>query len=252
LVVQAYVYDDWGKVRNELNANDDNPFKYVGQLGVMYERNDLYYMRARYYDNEIGRFISEDPIWFINLYPYSLNNPISHMDPSGKIVPLIGVAIGVAVKGAVIAGITHVTIESGKTVFESISLWRRGEQEAAMKLLDSPFQGHLDIIFNKKTAQNMLIGGITGGLGTKLVKAKWMTKIFGKTGILGKIGIGIDMRTKIGILLKEYGGELQKGVLIEIATSILGEYDASDTTSEYYQNLYQIIEVIDAFSNYKK
>jgi RHS repeat-associated protein len=40
------------------------PFKYVGQYGVMVEPNGLYYMRARYYDPSLGRFISEDPAGF--------------------------------------------------------------------------------------------------------------------------------------------------------------------------------------------
>jgi len=40
------------------------PFKFVGQYGVMTELNGFYYMRARYYDLEVGRFISENPIGF--------------------------------------------------------------------------------------------------------------------------------------------------------------------------------------------
>lgn len=62
------------------------PFKYVGQFGVQAEANNLYYMRARYYDADIGRFISEDPIGFeggINLYAYVGGNPILLVDPSG-------------------------------------------------------------------------------------------------------------------------------------------------------------------------
>ena len=48
----------------------------------------LYYYRNRWYDPEIGRFISEDPIGFaggdINLYGYVWNNPQSWTDPSGN------------------------------------------------------------------------------------------------------------------------------------------------------------------------
>jgi RHS repeat-associated protein len=53
----------------------------------MTEPNGLYYMKARYYDSEIGRFISEDPLGFegggLNLYVYAANNPIMFMDPTG-------------------------------------------------------------------------------------------------------------------------------------------------------------------------
>lgn len=54
----------------------------------MTEPNGFYYMRARYYDPNVGRFISEDPIGFeggdVNLYAYVGNNPVSWIDPSGK------------------------------------------------------------------------------------------------------------------------------------------------------------------------
>ena len=54
----------------------------------MTEADGLYYMRARYYDAEVGRFISEDPIGFgggINLYAYVGGNPINLIDPSGLV-----------------------------------------------------------------------------------------------------------------------------------------------------------------------
>jgi len=46
------------------------------------------YYRARYYDQATGRFLSEDPIGFmndddINLYTYVQNSPASLVDPSG-------------------------------------------------------------------------------------------------------------------------------------------------------------------------
>jgi RHS repeat-associated protein len=54
----------------------------------MAEPNGLYYMRARYYDPSVGRFISEDPLGFaggdVNLSAYVLNNPVNRIDPSGQ------------------------------------------------------------------------------------------------------------------------------------------------------------------------
>jgi RHS repeat-associated protein len=55
----------------------------------MDEGNGLFYMWARYYDPEIGRFISKDPIGFLggdlNLYAYVQNNPINWVDPEGEL-----------------------------------------------------------------------------------------------------------------------------------------------------------------------
>lgn len=47
---------------------------------------------ARYYDPQIGRFISEDPIGFkggINFYRYALNSPLILIDPDGRDVTVV-------------------------------------------------------------------------------------------------------------------------------------------------------------------
>ena len=88
-ILNKYSYSPYGQLlaKQETIAQ---PFTYVGQQGVMTEPNGLYYMRARYYDAETGRFISEDPIGLdggINLYAYVGGNPVSLVDPSGLIPP---------------------------------------------------------------------------------------------------------------------------------------------------------------------
>ncbi|GEM_PF-634544 len=85
-IVNKYAYDAFGNITGQVEAIAQ-PFKYVGQYGVMAEPNGFYYMRARYYDPKVGRFISEDPIGFgggdVNLYGYVQNNPVNYTDPTG-------------------------------------------------------------------------------------------------------------------------------------------------------------------------
>jgi RHS repeat-associated protein len=87
-IVNTYSYDAFGNIVNQTETVPQ-PFKFVGQYGVMTEPNGFYYMRARYYDPEVGRFISEDPIGFeggdVNLCVYASNNPLIYTDPYGLI-----------------------------------------------------------------------------------------------------------------------------------------------------------------------
>jgi RHS repeat-associated protein len=56
----------------------------------------LYYYNARWYDPELGRFISEDPAADPNnpnLYSYYANSPVMRTDPTGKIAPFIVAAL---------------------------------------------------------------------------------------------------------------------------------------------------------------
>lgn len=101
-VVNTYTYDAFGKVLNQ-QETIPNPFKYVGEFGVMDEGSGLFYMRARYYDPEVGRFINKDPIGFaggdINLYTYVGGNPVNWVDPEGKQIQSIPVIWRIIVIG---------------------------------------------------------------------------------------------------------------------------------------------------------
>ena len=84
---KTYDYTAYG-VEKTPDPNDTNPFRYCAEYFDAETGN--IYLRARYYDPSVGRFISEDPIRDgFNWYSYCFNNPINFIDPNGlKYVPL--------------------------------------------------------------------------------------------------------------------------------------------------------------------
>jgi RHS repeat-associated protein len=86
-IVNSYDYDEWGNVTSE-TEQISNPIRYAGEY---YDpESGLYYLRARYYDPVLGRFISKDSVegditnpLSLNLYTYCINNPLIYLDPSG-------------------------------------------------------------------------------------------------------------------------------------------------------------------------
>lgn len=92
-VVNRYDYTAYGQT-SQTGSGFSNPYQYTGR-----ERDvtGLYYYRARYYQPDMGRFISEDSYGFAagdnNFYAYALGNPISYNDPSGHLVWFAAVPI---------------------------------------------------------------------------------------------------------------------------------------------------------------
>jgi RHS repeat-associated protein len=92
-VIKTYDYDPYGNQLQDVDSTDANPYRYCGEY---YDIESGYtYLRARYYDSSIGRFISEDPAMDgYNWYVYCGNNPVMYVDPSGMIpIPLIIAAL---------------------------------------------------------------------------------------------------------------------------------------------------------------
>lgn len=98
--VAEYSYDAWGNCTIDSDKNgiaEINPLRYRGY----YFDSDtgLYYLQSRYYDSNIGRFLSSDSIEILkenantfnedciasfNLFSYCDNNPTSYIDYNGK------------------------------------------------------------------------------------------------------------------------------------------------------------------------
>ena len=101
ILVASYYYDVFG-VPTETSGDVSNPFRYGGY--VYDEETGLYYIKSRFYDASIARFIQEDvyagkysdPL-SLNLYTYVMNNPLKYLDPTGMIpdeIKVGGVSIG--------------------------------------------------------------------------------------------------------------------------------------------------------------
>jgi len=85
-LIKSYHYTPYGKTIE--SGENSTP----GYTGHVYDKDlGLNYMKARYYDPEIGRFYSNDPVGFstdnpfsFNRYAYANNNPFKFVDPDGK------------------------------------------------------------------------------------------------------------------------------------------------------------------------
>ena len=109
-LVDTYAYDPYGNLISS-TGGAPNPFQYGGALGV-FSVNSLYFMRARYYDPSLGRFITQDPsgLESPNLYAYALNNPVAGSDPTGYITFNLGVgAADYAGAGGQVSGGVYIT-----------------------------------------------------------------------------------------------------------------------------------------------
>lgn len=93
-MVQLLDYFPYGSMRVDWKSGSfDEARKFTGHE---FDRStNLTYMNARYYKQNIGRFLSQDPVFLqdtfnladpqsLNAYSYSRNNPMRYIDPNGK------------------------------------------------------------------------------------------------------------------------------------------------------------------------
>ncbi len=97
VLVASYEYDAWGKVIAEKSTDADtqniaelNPIRYRGYYFNTETR--LYYLKSRYYDPAIRRFVNADgyvatgqSILGNNMFSYCDNNPVNREDSTGHL-----------------------------------------------------------------------------------------------------------------------------------------------------------------------
>jgi RHS repeat-associated protein len=92
-LIRRYAYDAWGQAAwqdSGRGIGSINKFGYTGE--ALDPGTELYYLRARYYDPHIGRFLSRDPFpgptrtpLMKNPYLYATSNPVRFADHSGLV-----------------------------------------------------------------------------------------------------------------------------------------------------------------------
>jgi RHS repeat-associated protein len=122
-VVQRYEYEPYGLPRQGIL---DAP----GYTGHVHDAgSSLVYMQQRYYDPEVGRFLSVDPVGVglatganFNRYWYANNNPYKFFDPDGQAAQCLVPGImqvcmaAVAKAAAVFGGATATKVTTGAAV----------------------------------------------------------------------------------------------------------------------------------------
>ena len=129
--VVSYAYDAWGKVLSVSGSLSStvgaaNPFRY---RGYYYDtETGWYYLNTRYYDPNVGRFLSPDNANLLlaspraltdkNLYAYCDNNPVMRTDDNGD---FWHIAVG-GLLGGLIGGIAQVAsnIIEGENAFDGV------------------------------------------------------------------------------------------------------------------------------------
>jgi RHS repeat-associated protein len=84
---QSILYDAWGNERDRIGASA-NKFTYTGH--ELDEETGLIYAKARFFDPDVGRFLSQDPLLgksneppSLHRYTYAWNRPTFWSDPTG-------------------------------------------------------------------------------------------------------------------------------------------------------------------------
>lgn len=212
LVTDRYTYDAFGELLDQ-SGTFGNSFQFAGEQRD--SETGLDYLRARYYDPSLGRFISKDAFpgylddpMSQHDYQYAHANPVSNTDPSGYFSSLqeVGSALLLAgtlasigaVSGGVGFGLGYIggaiaTGASGEEILGMFGDWGGG-------FANGVSGGYLTDVYEYNTgnkiepAHGMLYNaGNIAGIGVSfLTGMKMATWALTKVGALKWVGIGLS------------------------------------------------------------
>ena len=189
-LVARYVYDAWGNhTVYDANGNINTDENFIGNINPFRYRSyyydtetKLYFLKTRYYDPEVGRFISPDSIEYLdpetinglNLYAYCLNNPIGYSDPYGtwswssfwRGLGYIITGVGAIVAGALVmasgVALVPMLIAAGVTIGAGALTTINGAAEIGEAI--GGYNYMKDGVFGGNTAAYNIYAGVTDGI----------------------------------------------------------------------------------------
>ena len=205
--VVKYTYDSWGKVLGITGSLADtvgvqNPFRY---RGYYYDNETgMYYLKSRYYDPNIRRFLCSDEMSTVkasmetmhnrNLFIYCNGNPITRYDVDGEIwLSILKCAVSGIISGAV--SVAEQMIIEGKEFHEVDPI------EVGMAALSGAVGGsigeiakHVAKIRKYEKGLNMVANAAIAGVDSYIHNDSIPVTILNSAsaGMMGYIGVGAD------------------------------------------------------------
>ena len=174
-LVTTYKYDGWGNVEVINHTIDTigtiNPIRYRSYYYDV--ETGYYYLNSRYYDSNVGRFISEDVyastgqgILGHNMFAYCQNNPILFVDSTGTRIVMadLGVAISTSKPKIETASVSATNISKFNSKFmedvKNVDLFNSDEQKVIDANYFSFYKGRLVIwnsLFDRSASFGMIL-----------------------------------------------------------------------------------------------
>ena len=154
-------FSAYGKEYQGTGTPAQDPIGFAGSSND--RQTGLVYMQARFYDPDIGRFLSVDPVGFttdnvmsFNRYLYVNNNPYAYIDPDGEFLKAITTAVKVGYKA----------IKARKNPIKAIGEELVGAVDDAMTIFDGQWT-----IADLAATADLLIGTDLNNKATRTARA---------------------------------------------------------------------------------
>ena len=205
LVQARYQYDAFGNKRSE-SGSSWNRFAFTG-----YEEDketNLLYAKARYYDADTGRFLSQDA-WqgdnnippSLHKYLYAYANPTTYVDPDGNIVML-----------PILAYLAYTSAQTAVDV---------GVDRGIAGLTNDD-----DFSYTKSIATNFAINAVTAGAGGKIKNASKVAKF----GVETAIDASVTTAYESGVEGKDAGSTFVENAASGVVGRVVGDKAAKHLT----------------------